>query len=159
MDYLDGGRGADRLRGGGDADVLIWGDAYCGAGEDLVTPSANDYVAPDCEAAQFLFASRVADFRVTDLDPNPRRGSSSLVFRMRCPYTETDGYPSPLALRGTVRVTGRGGVLVGVGRVSAARGAAGAAASSRARWIFRSCRSASRSPARAGSCSPAAVRS
>ena len=118
MDYLDGGRGADRLRGGGDADVLIWGDAHCGAGEDLVTPSANDYVAPDCEAARFLFASRVADFRVTDLDPNPRRGSATLVFRVRCPYIETDGYPSPLPLRGTVRLTTRSGVLVGMGRVS-----------------------------------------
>ena len=121
-DVLDGSRGRDRLRAGAGDDRLFSGAAVCGPGQDLITPSANDHVSRDCEQARFSFPTRDADLKAVELEPYPRSGRrATLTFRVRCPYTETDGYPTPLALRGSVRLLTRRGALVAAGRIPPAR--------------------------------------
>ena len=121
LDVLLEGPGRDRLRAGSGDDALFSGAGACGAGQDTITPSAGDFVSRDCEQARFSFPTRDADFKAVELEPHPQRvGRSAVTFRVRCPYTETDGYPSALQLRGSVRLTTPGGALVAVGRIPAA---------------------------------------
>jgi hypothetical protein len=121
-DSIDGGRGQDQLRGGSGDDSLASGAAVCGAGRDELVPARNDYVSRDCELMRFWMPTRNADLKAVELAPYPRRQAHALAFRVRCPYEETDGYPDSLPLRGSVRLTTPGGVLVASGRIPRAGG-------------------------------------
>jgi hypothetical protein len=120
-DFLDGGRGRDRLAGGRGDDILRSGLARCGAGADSVGPSAYDYVDGDCEVTTFGLPTRYADAKGVRLTRYPRVSRrTSVVFSVQCPSEETDGYPSPVVLRGRVRLSGPGGLFVGGGAIPSA---------------------------------------
>lgn len=132
-DSLDGGHGRDRLEGGRGDDSLRSGSARCGAGVDSIGPSAYDYVHGDCEETAFGLPTRQADGKGVRLTRYPRvERRTSVLFSVRCPAEETDGYPSPVVLRGRVRLSGPGGLFVGGGAIPSA--AAGCAA----RWAENS---------------------
>ena len=119
-DLLDGGRGGDRLRGGAGQDLLRSGASRCGGGSDAVTPARNDFVARDCEQGRFdlrIGKSEIADQKGVTARPYPSVRDGVLVFRVQCPYRDLDGSPTPLALRGSVRIRGANGRLLGAGRV------------------------------------------
>jgi Ca2+-binding RTX toxin-like protein len=121
-DQLDGGAGRDRLDGGAGRDWLVSGTAFCGPGPDTVAPSARDDVDRSCELLRFAlpFRGESGDLKGVEARPYPRRGRSALVFRVRCPYTETDGYPNGLELRGRVTVSARDGRVVATGPIPSA---------------------------------------
>jgi hypothetical protein len=120
-DIVGGGAGRDHVRGGSGADHLASGAASCGRGADEVKPSAGDYVARDCEILGFALHIRrdeIADEKGIRVDPYPvRQDAASVTLRVQCPYTEIDGYPSPLTIRGSVRITGANGRLFGYAAV------------------------------------------
>ena len=115
-DLLLGGRGSDRLRGGDGSDVLRSGSAWCGRGVDTATPARRDYVDPQCELAEFALpmGREVADAKGVAAKPYPSvRRDGSMIFRVQCPYLETDGYPDALELRGTLHLITVDGRLLG----------------------------------------------
>lgn len=120
-DFLDGGRGRDRLAGGRGDDSLRSGSARCGTGADSVGPSAYDYVDGDCEVTTFGLPTRYADGKGVRLTRYPQvEQRTSVVFSVQCPSEETDGYPSPVVLRGRVRLAGPRGLFVGGGAIPSA---------------------------------------
>ena len=117
-DILDGGPARDRLLGGAGSDELWSGAAYCGLGNDLVSPSAKDYVARDCEQMRFGLPTPIADSRAVEPEPYPYSvDRGSLAFRVRCPHDETDGYPDGVALTGQLSIRALDGRLLGHARI------------------------------------------
>jgi hypothetical protein len=140
-DTVDGGRGPDRLTGGAGDDWLYSGAADCGSGADVVGPASGDLVDRSCELMHFglrFQAGENADAKGVEARPYPRRRGSRLMFRVRCPATETDGYPSALPLRGAVSVRARDGRLLATGaipRASRACATADAEDASELPWV------------------------
>ena len=65
--------------------------------------------------------TRQADAKGVRLTRYPRvERRTWVVFSVRCPAEETDGYPSPVVLRGRVRLAGPGGLFVGAGAIPSA---------------------------------------
>jgi hypothetical protein len=120
-DFVDGGAGQDAIRGDDGSDSLTSGSAHCGNGLDEVQPAARDYVAGDCETAQFelrVTRREFADSKQIALVPYPVAvDTSTVTFKLECPYLSVDGEPDPVTLQGRVTLRSDGGTLLGSARL------------------------------------------
>src|SRR6185503_670498 len=95
--------------------------SWCGPGRDTASPSSNDYIARDCEELQFglrISKEEFADMKGISVKPFPAvNGAGSVTFRVQCPFLDTDGYPDPVAMRGTLRLRSPDGRALGAGRI------------------------------------------